>query len=260
MKIAIIGIGKMGGWLAHSLAKDNQIAVYDSDTSKTKSMKGMKDIAILHSLSDIEGFTPELAINAVSLQNTIKAFEEFAQYLPKTCVISDVASIKGEIPAYYAKCGFRFASVHPMFGPTFADMHALNQQNAVIIKESDQKTAKFFHDFFTKLGIHIYEYSFEEHDETMAYSLTTPFVSSLVFASCMNATPVPGTTFAKHKEIAKGLLSEDNGLLCEVLFNSYSLRQLEKITAKLEYFKHIIKARDHNEAGKQFDKLRKNIN
>ena len=105
----------------------------------------------------------------------------------------------------------------------------------------------------------MYEYSFEEHDEMMAYSLTTPFMSSLVFASCLKATAVPGATFARHMQIAKGLLSEDDSLLCEVLFNPYSLQQLDKITAKLEYFKHIIKARDHAEATKQFGKLRKNI-
>ena len=93
----------------------------------------------------------------------------------------------------------------------------------------------------------------------MAYSLTTPFISSLVFASCVDSTAVPGTTFARHMKIAKGLLSEEDHLLCEVLFNPHSLPQLDRITARLEYLKHIIKGRDREEAKKFLDKLRKKI-
>lgn len=256
MKIAIIGIGKMGGWLARELSKGNEVAVYDRDEGKAAAAKGA---TVLHNLPELRAFAPELAINAVGLQNTVQAFGEFTKYLPKACVLADVASVKAGLPEYYGKCGFRFASVHPMFGPTFADMEALQSQNAVIIQESDAATAEFFRGFFEGFGIKTYGYSFAEHDEMMAYSLTTPFVSSLVFASCLKATAVPGTTFAKHREIAKGLLSEDDSLLCEVLFNPYSLRQLERMTAKLEFFKHIIKARDSVEAERQFGKLRKNI-
>ena len=45
--------------------------------------------------------------------------------------------------------------------------------------------------------------------QMIAYSLTLPFASTMVFAACMNNTAVPGTTFRKHLEIAKGLLQED---------------------------------------------------
>ncbi len=93
----------------------------------------------------------------------------------------------------------------------------------------------------------------------MAYSLTVPFASTLVFAACMNRTAVPGTTFKKHMRIAKGLLSEDEWLLSEILFNKYSLKELENITNRLEYLKHIIKGKDKEEMKKFLEKLRKNI-
>jgi prephenate dehydrogenase len=148
-----------------------------------------------------------------------------------------------------------------MFGPTFADMGggALREENAVIIKESDPDGAGLFRKLFERLGVRIYEYTFDEHDRMMAYSLTTPFTASLVFAACMEDTAVPGTTFARHRKIAKGLLSEDDHLLAEILFNPYSLRQLEKITARLELLKHIIKGKDYEEAKRFFDRLRKNV-
>ena len=93
----------------------------------------------------------------------------------------------------------------------------------------------------------------------IAYSLTLPFASTMVFAACMDNTAVPGTTFRKHLEIARGLLSEDDYLLAEILFNPYSLAQLEKVTSRLDFLKHVILARDFEEAQRFFGNLRENI-
>jgi prephenate dehydrogenase len=139
-------------------------------------------------------------------------------------------------------------------------MDSLKEENAVIVKEStDREATAFFRKFFEQRGVKVLDYSFKEHDQMMAYSLTTPFAASLVFAACMEKNVVPGSTFARHRKIARGLLSEDNHLLSEILFNPYSLQQLEKITARLEFLKHVIKGKDYEEAKEFFDKLRKNV-
>lgn len=256
MRIAIIGAGKMGSWLAAVLMEGNEIAIYDVVPGKAGAVRGARS---LPSLSGLDGFAPELLINAASLQSTVEAFEGAVKHIPKGCIICDVASIKAGLGEFYAGCGFAFASVHPMFGPTFADMESLKEENAVVIKESDGRAKELFMTLFRKLGVRVYEYTFSEHDAMMAYSLTTPFVASLVFAACMDSAAVPGSTFARHRRIAKGLLSEDDHLLSEILFNPHSLPQLEKITGRLEFLKHVIKARDYAEAGRFFGKLRKNV-
>ncbi|MFH0889366.1 MAG: prephenate dehydrogenase/arogenate dehydrogenase family protein [Planctomycetota bacterium] len=217
MKIAVIGFGKMGSWLAKGIASDNEVAVYDIDSTKTKNANNVK---ILSGLMELESFKPAILINAVNIQNIVSAFESVIKYLTSDCIISDVASIKGELPRYYQKSGFRFASVHPMFGPTFAKMDSLKDENAIIISESDRTAAGFFRTFFGKYGLNISECSFDEHDKLMAYSLTLPFTSSIVFAACLNKQTIPGTTFARHRNIARGLLSEDDFLLADVLFKS----------------------------------------
>jgi prephenate dehydrogenase len=210
-------------------------------------------------MEELGPFKPQMLINAVSLERTVEAFEAAAPHLQKDCMICDLASIKGGIPGYYKKAGFRFVSVHPMFGPTFGNMSALKDENAVIIKGSDPEGAAFFRKLFERLGVRIFEYTFAEHDSMMAYSLTTPFTASLVFAACMDETVVPGATFARHKTIAKGLLSEDDHLLAEILFNTHSVKQIEKINSRLEFLKHVIKARDYEEAKRFFAGLRKNL-
>ncbi|MDO8553769.1 MAG: prephenate dehydrogenase/arogenate dehydrogenase family protein [Candidatus Micrarchaeota archaeon] len=256
MKITIVGCGKMGSWIAKELAKENEVSVYDVNKSKIGSIGNVKN---LNDLEEIKQFEPEVLINAVTLQNTIKAFDEIVKYLPENCILADVTSIKSGLPDYYKKCSFKFVSVHPMFGPTFATMESLREENAIIIKEGDEQGKSLFQKLFSSLNIRIFDYSFKEHDEMMAYSLTTPFVSSMVFAACMDSTAVPGSTFARHRKIARGVLSEDDHLLAEILFNPNSLKQLEKITARLEFLKHVIKAKDYEETNGFFDKLRKNI-
>ena len=93
----------------------------------------------------------------------------------------------------------------------------------------------------------------------MAYSLATPFASTMVFAACMKRQDAPGTTFKKHIAIAKGLLSEDDRLLSEIMFNPYTIRQIELINSQLSYLTHIIKGKDYEEMTKFLEGLRENI-
>ena len=140
--------------------------------------------------------------------------------MPKDCILSDIASVKTGLKKFYEESGFRYVSTHPMFGPTFASLSNLSSESAIIISESDHLGKVFFKDLYNSLNLNIFEYTFDEHDETVAYSLSIPFVSTFVFAAVMKHQEAPGTTFKKHMAIAKGLLSEDDYLLQEILFKS----------------------------------------
>ena len=60
----------------------------------------------------------------------------------------------------------------------------------------------------------------------------------------MKHQEVPGTTFKKHLAIAHGLLSEDDYLLTEILFNPNTNGQLQGIIDKLNQLKDIVQAKD----------------
>jgi len=256
VRIAIVGVGHMGSWLAKELAEQHEICVYDLDRSKAEKIQ---QATMLREYAELKHFQPEILMNAVSLQRTQEAFESARPYLPANCLISDMASVKSGVAEYYKRSPFRFVSVHPMFGPTFANVDKLENENVILISESDPEGARFFQEFFSRMGLHITHYSFEEHDQMIAYSLVLPFASTMVFAACMDTAAVPGSTFKKHREIAKGLLCEDDYLLTEILFSPHSLQQLEKVTTRLEFLKHVIKAKDAEEAQKFISRLRKNV-
>lgn len=256
MKIFIIGAGKMGSWLVEELCFDHDVAVFDANPS---SLKHFINIKRFMQLDEVKDFNPDLLINCVNLQMTEEVFDQVMPMISDNCIISDIASVKNGLADYYRNSGKRFVSTHPMFGPTFGNVRNLSSENAIIITESDPEGKKFFNDLFHRVKLNIYEYSFDEHDRITAYSLSTPFASSLVFAACMKKIDAPGTTFRKHMEIARGLLSEDDYLVSEILFNPYTLKQIESINQQLSYLTHIIKDRDHDEMIKFLSKLRENI-
>jgi prephenate dehydrogenase len=256
MKILVLGAGKMGSWLIESLCLDYEVAAYDSDLSR---LKYFFNTIKLVSYEEIREFNPDMVINSVNLQLTVPVFEEILPYVSENCILADITSVKNGLRKFYPKAGRRFVSTHPMFGPTFANLRDLTGQSAIIIKESDEEGKAFFKSFFESFNLSIFEYSFVEHDETIAYSLAIPFASTMVFAACMKKQEAPGTTFKKHHEIARGLFSEDDFLLSEIMFSPFALEQLEKISDKLEYLREILKEKDENKMRQFINSLRKNI-
>jgi len=255
-KILVLGAGRMGAWMVESLCLDYEVGVYDIDKNK---LKYLFNTHRLTTYEEIRDFTPDMVINAVSLQLTVQVFNEILPYLPANCILSDITSVKIPLREFYLNLGRRFVSTHPMFGPTFANVKQLKNQNAIIIKQSDEEGKEFFRKFYSSFGIKIFEYTFIEHDETIAYSLSIPFASSMVFASCMKTTDAPGTTFKKHLEIAKGVLSEDDYLLSEILFSNYTYEQIDNIGQKLNHLKEIVKEKDTDKMIAFLHELRENI-
>ena len=255
-KIVILGAGRMGSWLVESLCLDYEIGVYDINKSK---LKYLFNSHRLLNYKDIGEFTPDMVINSVSLQHTIEVFKDVIPFLPDDCLLADITSVKTPLREFYLNSGFRFVSTHPMFGPTFANIKELKNQSAIIIKQSDDAGKKFFRNFYSQFGIKIFEYTFIDHDKTIAYSLSIPFASTMVFAACMKQQEAPGTTFKKHLEIAKGLLSEDDFLLSEILFGPYTSEQLKGISQKLDHLKAIIDDKNMDKMKDFLAELRNNI-
>ena len=256
LKILILGAGKMGSFFIDLLSFDHEVAVFERDA---KRMRFTYNCQRFQTLEEIQEFQPELVINAVTVKYTIPAFEEVLPYLPKGCIISDIASVKTGLKEWYDQCGHPFVSTHPMFGPTFANLNQLSEENAIIITEGDYMGRIFFKDMYNKLGLNIYEYTFEEHDKTVAYSLSIPFVSTFVFAAVMKHQDAPGTTFKRHMRIAKGVLNEDDYLLQEILFNPYTHDQVAQIRTELKELLEIIDNKDAAGMQTYLKKIRDNV-
>ena len=255
MKILVMGAGKMGSFFIDLLSFEglrvgelcsgmHEVAVFERDP---KRMRFTYNCQRFTSFEEIKEFKPELLINAVTLKYTIPVFKEVIPYLPKECIISDIASVKTDMKDFYESTGMRYVSTHPMFGPTFANLQQLSEENAIIISEGDYMGRIFFKDLYQKLGLNV------------AYSLSIPFVSTFVFAAVMKHQDAPGTTFKRHMRIAKGVLNEDDYLLQEILFNPYTHDQVAQIRTELKELLEIIDNKDAEGMKGYLTKIRNNV-
>lgn len=256
MRILILGAGKMGSFFTDVLSFKHETAVFDINPQK---LRFMYNCYRFTDVKEIAEFKPELVINAATVKYTLDAFNQVLPVLPKDCIISDIASVKTGLKEFYETSGFRYVSTHPMFGPTFANLDKLSTENAIIISEGDYMGKIFFKDLYQNLGLNIFEYTFEEHDETVAYSLSIPFVSTFVFAAVMKHQDAPGTTFKRHMAIAKGVLNEDDYLLQEILFNPRTPAQVEGIRTELNDLLDIISKKDAEGMKAYLTKIRQKI-
>ena len=246
----------MGTFFVDLLSFEHETAVYDV---QPQCLRFMYNTLRFSSLEEIRDFRPELVINAVTLKHTLNVFRQILPLLPDDCILSDIASVKTGMKEFYEACGRRYDSTHPMFGPTFANLGALSSENAIIISEGDYMGRIFFKDLYQRLGLNICEYTFEQHDETVAYSLSIPFVSTFVFAAVMKHQDAPGTTFKRHMAIARGVLGEDDCLLREILFNPRTSGQVSKIRDELKELLDIIDRKDEDRLNAYLQRIRKNI-
>lgn len=256
MRILVLGAGKMGSFFLDLLSFEHETAVYEKNPER---LRFTYNTLRFTALDEIDEFRPELVVNAVTVKYTISAFKEVMPHLPADCIISDISSVKTGLKEFYEHCGHRYVSTHPMFGPTFANLNQLSHENAIIISEGDYMGRIFFKDLYSRLGLNIYEFSFEEHDKTVAYSLSIPFVSTFVFAAVMKHQDAPGTTFKRHMNIAKGVLNEDDFLLQEILFNPYTSEQVEQIRTELKRLLKIIDNKDAEGMKEYLTKIRDNV-
>ncbi len=246
----------MGSFFADLLSFKHSVAVIDTDPQRlrfTFNVQRMQDPA------EIKDFDPQLVINAATVKYTLEAFNMVSPYISDDCIIADIASVKTGLPEFYANCGHPYVSTHPMFGPTFASLSNLQDENAIIISEGDHLGKVFFKDLYNELHLNIREYTFKEHDEVIAFSLSIPFTSTLVFGSVMKHQDAPGTTFKRHMAIARGLMSEDDFLLTEILFNPHTVAQIDKIQEKLTKLKQIVADKDSDAMKGFLEEVRANL-
>jgi len=85
------GAGRVGSFFVGLLSFHHKVAVFETDAQKLR--------FVYHALrftehEEIQDFAPELVINAVPLKYTLEAFRQVEEFLPKDCILADIASVK----------------------------------------------------------------------------------------------------------------------------------------------------------------------
>ena len=254
MKIVIVGLGNIGTWFVSVLGRFDEIFLYDIDSNKKKLYPHAR---FLSGFEELKKIKPDMVLNAVSIKETIPVFNKIIEYISSDCILADVVSIKREISLFYSRNTMRYVSLHPMFGPNFKNMKNLKDEEVILISESCEEGLLYFRTLFKHTGIKVRELTFREHDELMLHSLGVPYFMAFLFSSIEDNSDVPGASYSKYKELAAKVLSEDENLLCEVLFNMGVDDRFEIVYKKTNEIRDIILNKDYKNALRLLDKVKK---
>jgi prephenate dehydrogenase len=166
MKVAVIGAGAMGKWLA-SFAKKNlgEVTVADINPARAKDVAselGASAKPIREAAAEAE-----LLLVAVPISKTPETVVSLSEMVPKGALLADVASVKSDVVAAMRKIktNIELVSIHPLFGP---GAESIAGKDVVVVPVKPGKRYLELKKRLVELGARVTEMDAEQHDRLMS--------------------------------------------------------------------------------------------
>ena len=221
MKVAIIGAGVMGRWLADfSKKKLGEVTIFNIRPLKAKKVAselGVKAGSFEDAVADAD-----IVLIAVPIPYTPKFVKAAAKIAKKGALVADVASVKSDVVKTMRKIkgNIELVSIHPLFGPGAS---SLKGKDFVVVPVKPGKRYSEIKKLFVKLGARVTEMGAEEHDKVMAiiqcmthFVLLTYLHAIKSMKGSKRAKELRTPMFAKLMTVAKSILAGNPKLYGEL--------------------------------------------
>lgn len=215
MKIAIIGLGLIGGSIAKAIKDNTDHTVYGADIQQSVVLRAKLIDAIDDELDDNKLSECDLVIIALYPEDTVKFISDKAGIIQKGSVVIDCGGVKRYIcdPAnrLAEENGFTFIGGHPMAGVErsgFESSFGMLFNNASMIlapsPEIDIDTLHRVKEFFLSIGFgSITIVTPEKHDRVIAYTSQLAHVLSSSYIKSPTATEHHGMSAGSFKDMTR---------------------------------------------------------
>jgi prephenate dehydrogenase len=224
-KVAIVGLGLMGGSLALAL-KGKCAALYgiDSDhaTLELARDKGVVDLAE----ASPAALLPEadLVVIATPVPAIIDLIQQLPALMQHPCIVLDLGSTKRDVLQAMSKLPERFDPVggHPICGKEKLGLQnaeaGLFQHAPFVITPLDRTTRRArgaIGQIVRAIGAHLISMDAESHDRILAFTSHLPFLlsSALALSTSSEFSPLIGTGFLSTSRLAGTPSSMTLGIL-----------------------------------------------
>lgn len=215
-KIAIVGLGLMGGSLALAL-QGKCAALYGIDSNHATLKLALDKRIVDQADSDLARLSAlpqaDLVILATPVLTIIDLIQKLPSLIQKSCIILDLGSTKKDIvqamsalPEYFDPIGGHPVCGKEKLGLENADARLFQNAPFVIthLERTTQRARKAAEQVVSVIGAHLIEMDAEEHDRDLAFTSHLPFLISSVLAL---STPVEyslliGTGFRSTSRLA----------------------------------------------------------
>lgn len=193
MKVAIIGIGLIGGSMALAFKKMKLASlVIGVDANKVHRQKALK-LGLVDELSELDDAIEraDLIVLAVPVNAASQLLPEILLKVKKQ-VVMDVGSTKALIceAAQATENAGRFVATHPMWGTEFSGPAAATEgafeEKAVVIcnkDQSDEDALKTVEHIYRTIGMHLIYMNAPDHDVHAAYISHISHITSFALAN-----------------------------------------------------------------------------
>lgn len=215
MKIAIIGLGLIGGSIAKAIKDNTDHTVYGADIQQSVVLRAKLIDAIDDELDNNKLSECDLVIIALYPEDTVKFISDKAGIIRKGSVVIDCGGVKRCIcdPAnrLAEENGFTFIGGHPMAGVErsgFESSFGMLFNNASMIlapsPEIDIDTLHRVKEFFLSIGFgSITIVTPEKHDRVIAYTSQLAHVLSSSYIKSPTATEHHGMSAGSFKDMTR---------------------------------------------------------
>ena len=215
-KIAIVGLGLMGGSLALAL-QGKCAALYGIDSNYATLKLALDKRIVDQADSDPARLSALPQADLVILATPVLTIIDFIQKIPsliqKSCIILDLGSTKKDIvqamsalPEYFDPIGGHPVCGKEKLGLENADARLFQNAPFIItpLERTTHRARKAAEQVVSVIGAHLIEMDAEEHDLALAFTSHLPFLISsvLVLATPVEYSLLIGTGFRSTSRLA----------------------------------------------------------
>lgn len=165
MKVAIIGAGEMGRWLAKFAKKLGEVTV--SDISAAKADKVASELHISAKPATEAAKQADLILIAVPISKTPIVLTNVAKIAGKGALLADVTSVKADVvdAMKKIKTDIELVSLHPLFG---SGASSIKGKDIIAVPVRPGERYSELKRALSKMGAKITEMDADTHDRIMA--------------------------------------------------------------------------------------------
>ncbi len=266
-RIAIIGAGRMGRWLARFFSHEGiSVTVSDVNRDVLREVSEELDVSIVDNVTAVKH--TDSVLLAVPLDSFRSVVREICPYLKPNQAVMDICSVKEavvDIMHEHIKTGIALGS-HPLFGP---GAEKIEGQGWVLTPTNDRERelARRVGSWLEKRGARVYSMSPREHDRLMSLTLAFPHFVGLVACDTLirsgkflQAKRFAGSTYKLLLTLAEAVASEDPNHYGSIQMNLPEAEAFQKLfLASSKEWLSVVEKRDKSRFVGKMKRLKESL-
>ncbi len=256
-KVAVIGLGIMGGSIAKALKKSNKYYVIGYNLPEEVSGQALKDNAIDEIWDGTTPLDTDITVLAVNPRVVVALLETLPSLLKKGSILTDICGIKAEVVSLgeevCKRAGIRFVGGHPMAGRERSGYEFSTEDlffnRSYILTETeatDKEAVNELSQMALDIGcVGVTLTSPSHHDKMIAYTSQIPHILAGAYMNSPTSATHNGYSAGSYHDVSR-VASIDENLWTQLFLANKNdlLYEIDILMRNLQDYKDAIKTGD----------------